>query len=250
MNETIQGINERKSVRVFEEKPLLPAHKSALLNAAREAPTAGNQMLYSIIDIQSPVQKQALADSCDHQPFIATAPLVLVFVADCLRWLDLYAEAGAEARRPGAGDLLLACEDAIIAAQNTVVAAHSLGIGSCYIGDILENAEEVARLLRLPPYTVPVCMVVYGYPTAQQLRRQKPRRFEQRFVVHTDSYRRLSPAELREMVTLQRGESAKESFDDYITAFCKRKYMSDFSREMTRSAAVYLRQFEPFSDGE
>ena len=41
----------------------------------------------------------------------------------------------------------------MIAAQNAVVAAEALGLGSCYIGDIVEHAEEVAALLDLPPYT-------------------------------------------------------------------------------------------------
>ena len=45
----------------------------------------------------------------------------------------------ANPRIPGVGDLLLATTDATIAAQNAVVATESLGIGSCYIGDILEQ---------------------------------------------------------------------------------------------------------------
>ena len=48
----------------------------------------------------------------------------------------------------------------MIAAQNTVVAAESLGLGSCYIGDILENREYNKKLLSLPDYVVPVGMLV------------------------------------------------------------------------------------------
>ena len=46
-------------------------------------------------------------------------------------------------REPDVGDLLLAVSDANIAAQNAVTAAEAMGIGSCYIGDIMENAETV-----------------------------------------------------------------------------------------------------------
>ena len=42
----------------------------------------------------------------------------------------------------------------------------------------------------------------------------------------------------------QRGAGVPEfDFDRYLQAFCKRKYESDFSREMSRSAAVYLKDF-------
>ena len=60
--------------------------------------------------------------------------MVLVFVADCQRWYDGFAAAGCAPRPPREGDLLLAAADAAIAAQNTVVAAESFGLGSCYIG--------------------------------------------------------------------------------------------------------------------
>ena len=43
----------------------------------------------------------------------------------------------------------MAVEDALIAAQNSVVSAESLGIGSCYIGDVMENAEEMKELEKL-----------------------------------------------------------------------------------------------------
>lgn len=52
----------------------------------------------------------------------------------------------------------------MIAAQNAVVAAEALGLGSCYIGDIVENAEAVAALLDLPPYTMPLSMLIISTP--------------------------------------------------------------------------------------
>lgn len=56
----------------------------------------------------------------------------------------------------------------MIAAQNAVVAAEALGLGSCYIGDIVENAEEVAALLDLPPYTMPLSMLIIGTPRKER----------------------------------------------------------------------------------
>ena len=135
MNEIIQSLYARKSVRAYTDRPVPAEVKRTVLAAAVQAPTAGGQQLYTILDITDQRLKDTLAETCDHQPFISTAPVVLIFCADCLRWWDAYAEAGCDPRRPGPGDLMLAVNDAVIAAQNAVVAAESLGLGSCYIGD-------------------------------------------------------------------------------------------------------------------
>ena len=162
MNEVIKQLYARKSVRVFTDREIEPSMIDEILMAAAMAPTAGNQQLYTIIHVTDDKIKAELAESCDHQPFIAHAKLVLIFCADCLKWYDAFREADCAPRKPGVGDLLLAVDDALIAAQNAVVAAESYGIGSCYIGDIIENFEIHQELLRLPRYVVPVCMLVFG----------------------------------------------------------------------------------------
>ena len=98
---------------------------------------------------------------------------MLVFVADMQRWMDLFAASDVRSLAvfehrdaPGLGDLMMASSDALIAAQTAVVAAESLGIGSCYIGDVLEQAEIHAELLGLPNHTLPVAMVCLR-PAAQ-----------------------------------------------------------------------------------
>ena len=92
MNQVIQQLKERKSVRVFADKPIESEKVSAILEAAVNAPTAGNQQLYTIIHVTDPQLKAQLAESCDHQPFIAKAPLVLVFCADCRKWYNTFLE--------------------------------------------------------------------------------------------------------------------------------------------------------------
>lgn len=240
MNEIIKSLYNRKSMRVYEDKPIPAEMKQTILEAAAQAPSAGCQQLYTILDITDQKLKEALSETCDHQPFIAKAPMVLVFCADCKKWYDVFAEADCQPRNPGVGDLMLAVTDTAIAAQNAVVAAESFGIGSCYIGDIMENCEEQRKLLHLPDYVFPAVMLVFGWPTKQQKDRPKPQRFEQKHIVHENTYRSMDGTELREMFT---GRCENQSFEDWTEAFCKRKYNSDFSREMTRSVEEYLKQF-------
>ena len=241
MNEVIRQLHARRSVRAFLERELPQEAKEAILNAACQAPTAGNQQLYTIIDVTDPAIKARLVETCDHQPFIASARMVLIFCADCKKWYDAFRFAGCKPRLPGAGDLFLALSDANIAAQNAVTAAESLGIGSCYIGDIMENCEEQRELLHLPPYVFPAAMLVFGYPTEQQKGRPKPRRADLSHIVHENAYREMDEGELYDLFSIR---AENKSYEDYMNAFCTRKYNSDFSVEMTRSVKEYLKQFD------
>ena len=240
MNEILRALQMRKSVRVFTEEEITKENKDNILYAALQAPSAGCQLLYTILDITDQSKKERLAELCDHQPFIAKAKLVLVFCADCRKWLSFYKEAGLQPRDPGPGDLLLAVEDAMIAAQNAVTAAESLGIGSCYIGDVMENAEDMKELLRIPKYVYPACMLVFGHPTEQQKEREKPKRFKVSDMVCENGYQDKSGREIREMFAERTGEKA---YEEWMEAFWKRKYESDFSNEMNRSMEMYLKDF-------
>ena len=242
MNHTIQELRQRKSVRAYEERDIGPEEKRLILDAALQAPTAGNMTLYTILDITDQAVKDKLAESCDHQPFIAQAKLLLIFCADCQRWYDLFCRHVSPVREPGEGDLFLAQADALIAAQNAVVAAESLGIGSCYIGDITERFEYHRELLRLPRYVVPACMLCFGYPTEQQRRRPKPPRFAIGDVVCENAYESGRASAFEDML-LRRGEAEAAGFSEWVNRFCLRKWNAGFSREMTRSCAAMLRSW-------
>ena len=240
MNEIIKALHERKSVRVFTDQEITEKEKENILRAALQAPSAGCQLLYTILHITDQEKKEKLAELCDHQGFVAKAGLVLVFCADCRKWLSFYREAGLTPRDPGPGDLLLAVEDTLIAAQNAVTAAESMGIGSCYIGDVMENAEDMKALLGRPRYVYPACMVIFGYPTEQQKQRKKPERFRLSDMVCENVYQDKSGEEIREMFAERTGS---KRYEEWMEAFWKRKYESDFSKEMSRSAKIYLKEF-------
>jgi nitroreductase len=251
MNETIRLMNERCSTRAYSDAGITADEKAAVLHATMRAPTAGNMMLYSIIEIEEQSLKDELAITCDNQPFIAKAPWVLVFVADYQKWTDLFdasdvvASVGVTRRRvPGPGDLMLACSDALIAAQNAVIAAESLGIGSCYIGDIMENGERHAELLGLPPHVFPVAMLCFGRPV-----RSRPvvGRYE-KHVVHRNRYRRLTHEELGEVsADLQRlhaSHGLPPGAENYPQVVYRRKYVADFTLELNRSVAFWIERWQ------
>ncbi|OUN90680.1 nitroreductase family protein [Blautia sp. An46] len=240
MNEIIKALAARKSVRSYTDREISSDCKEQILRAATEAPTAGNQQMYTILDITSQELKDKLSVTCDNQPFIATGKMVLIFCADFHKWYQAFTLAGCSPRRPGPGDFLLAVEDAAIAAQNAVTAAESLGIGSCYIGDIMENYELHRELLHLPEFVFPALMLVFGYPTPQQQEREKPKRAALDFIVHENAYPDFSPEEICQNIADLKGSD----FDQWMQRFCQRKYQSDFSLEMSRSVAAALKEFQ------
>ena len=250
MNPTLELIEARRSTRAYDPAPPADDEKAAVLHAAMRAPTAGNQMLYSILEIADQALKDRLAVLCDHQPFIARAPWVLVFLADWQKWMDLFGVAGVDTLpgvpqgvTPGLGDFLMACSDALIAAQTAVLAAESLGIGSCYIGDVLENGEAVAELLRLPRYAVPVAMLCFGRPKAPG----RPTPHYEKHMVQRDAYRRLDEVALREISDeldrLHAPRGYREGIANTAQDVYARKFTAEFSVEMNRSAAWWLRRW-------
>lgn len=246
MNEVIETIMKRKSVRSFEPREIEAKKKQMILEAALRAPTAGNMSLYTILDITDQDLKERLSETCDHQPFIARAPLVLVFCVDYYRWYRCFQSLESEdypVRKPDVGDFMLAFEDTVIAAQTAVLAAESLGISSCYIGDILENYEIHQDILKLPHYVAPVSMLVFGYALPGQEKRKQTPRFAVEDMVFENGYCREKADQMKEMLK-KREQKQPEEMEDYLRAFCTRKWNSQFSAEMSRSANQILEDWK------
>jgi nitroreductase len=254
MNQVLDVLMKRKSVRAYEEREISSEVRAEILKATLRAPTAGNLMLYSILDVTDQTIKDRLAVTCDNQPFIARAPMVWIFLADYQRWYDYFLASGVEEfckkskrrlQKPEEGDLFLACCDALIAAQNAVIAAEALGVGSCYIGDIMEQYEIHREMLCLPQYVFPICMLVFGYPTRQQKDRGYTSRFDEKFIVFENRYHRLDNEEFSEMFAerqrhLSEGRTMKD-IKNVGQATYLRKFGADFSMEMRRSVREILK---------
>ncbi|MBQ2944441.1 MAG: nitroreductase family protein [Ruminococcus sp.] len=240
MNEIIKSLHNRKSVRVFEDKDIPAEDKRLIFESALQAPSAGNMTLYTILDVTEQSLKDTLSVTCDNQPFIAKAPLVLVFCADFHRWYEFFCRHCDEVRKPSLGDLQLATVDAVIAAHNCVVCAESLGIGSCYIGDISENFERHRELFNLPSHVVPVCMLVFGYPTEQQKNREKPPRFKVEDIVFENAYDDSKAMNMDEMIASRQSFGSFDELHSWAEKFCARKHNGEFSVEMSRSCKAAL----------
>lgn len=256
MNPIIDVIKNRTSLRSFTDRPIDNETRALLFECGMLAPTAGNQMLYSMIDVTDQALKETLAVLCDKQAFIKKAPMVVIYLADHQKWFDYYrmnqvgdycqGRDDLSFEAPQESDLLLACEDAMCAAQTMVIAAESLGIGSCYIGDILENYEQIKALLNLPDWTFPIGMLVFGYRDEAD-KRVFRKRFDPKYVVFENAYKTLSENELGHMFSdldQRYNEKNVVGADNYAQIFYQRKTGADFSKEMARSVRVALKKWD------
>lgn len=207
MNETIQMMINRSSLRRFSDRKLTEEEVDAILDAAMRAPTASNMMYYTILRLTDPELRKQIQVLCNNQPYVTQAPLALLFCADYQRLSDLYdenkvpekcAERGAQYLYPSEKHFLNGIEDAAFAAENAVIAAESMGMGSVYIGHIKDHYEEAVQLLDLPPLVFPSLLLLIGYPAEGAVRKRQPR-FDKTYIVQENRYHRQTPEELEAM---------------------------------------------------
>ena len=251
-NDTINLINSRRTIRAYSPKPLTQEEIDTIIQGAIRAPTAGNLMMYSIIQVSDQKIKEKLVKTCDNQPHIAKAPLVLLFLADMQRWWDYFKlskvkekcnEIGKEFQTPQESDLLLACCDALIAAQNSVIAAEALGIGSCYIGDIMENYEIHREMFDLPNWVFPITLICFGYPKGDKNKIPLTPRFPQKFIHFTDKYSRLNKKDFNEMLKNDKRKIVAKEAENMGQQLYIGKLGADYSVEMRRSVKAALKEW-------
>jgi FMN reductase (NADPH) len=194
MNAVIECLMSHRSVRRYSDRPIAPEILKAILTAGTRAATAGNLQLYTMLILDDPGALKAL-DQALEVPFIerSNCPLAILALADqhrVRRWLQLHGDREVHNHRPY--NFFMAIWDALIALQNVVVAAESLGLGTCYLGSGVEL--DVQALCGAPSYTFPAGLVCLGYP---EMLPQPSMRLPLEAVVHRNRYRLPTDDDLR-----------------------------------------------------
>jgi nitroreductase len=189
LNPVLDALLTQRSVRHFVPDALPPHALERLIAAAQSAPSSSNLQTWSVVAVQSQAGRDRLAELTGPQNHLRTAPLVLAFLADLSRIQRIAERSGREAGGLGYLDtFLMAVIDAALAAQNAVLAAQSLGLGTVYLGALRNQPEPVAALLGTPAHVFPVFGLVVGWPDPARPAAVKPR-LPQSSVLHLERYR-------------------------------------------------------------
>ncbi len=189
-NQAIEALLARSSVRSFTSKKIPSDVLDSILEAAARAPTGGNLQNYTILVSKDEDRIRKLAAIHFGQKMFFNVPVVLTFCADVsrtTRWCEL------REANPGFKNLwgfLLGMADSLCAAQNTVIAAQSLGLGSCYSGATFVRALPLIDFFKCPSGVIPVATLALGYPASIETS-QRPRLQPEAFI-HEEQYQQVS----------------------------------------------------------
>jgi len=176
---------DHRSIRKYRQTPIDDGLLKDIIGAGCRASTTGNMQVYSIINTTRTDLKEKLAPVHFNQKMILQAPNILTFCADFNRFNQWCNERGA---MPGYNNFLsfmTAVIDALLVAQNVTIAAESYGLGICYIGTTIYNAEKIIEILSLPKGVVPVTTLTIGWPDEEPV---KTDRLPIEAILHNEIY--------------------------------------------------------------
>jgi nitroreductase len=146
--DVLKAIETRRSVRKYKPVPVPDGDLKKILEAGRLAPSAGNKQPWGFVVVRDPGRRKLLAEAARNQMWTADAGAFLAVFSD-------------PANSPG-GYGRWTERDPMIAAENMILAAWSLGYGTCWIGAFEE--EKVKPLLGIPGDKKVICLLPIGVP--------------------------------------------------------------------------------------
>lgn len=158
---------QRRSIRQYRPDPVPEELLQQVLEAGRWAPSACNSQPWEFIVVTAPEVREAIYQLANvvglKWPHLRTAPVTIVL---CARKLTPYSR-----------------DDVVLAAQNMMLCATDLGLGTCYIGGF--NETKLKRLLRVPEGFLLPGMITLGFPAAES---KAPPRRDLATLVHHETY--------------------------------------------------------------
>jgi len=151
--DVFQAIATRRSVRKYLDRELEWDKVGYLLEAAIRAPSSGNLQNWKFIVVTEKAGRQAVAEACLQQLWMATAPVHIVICAEPQKAMQFYGVRG---------ERLYSIQNCSAAAQNIMLTAHELGLGACWVGAFEE--EMLKSAIGIPDYIRPQAVITVGYP--------------------------------------------------------------------------------------
>lgn len=251
----IQQIHKHRSIRKYKSDPIPDALLTEILEAGIRTSSSGNMQAYSVIITTDPELRSRLSGPHLDQRMVVNAPVLLTFCADFHRmrlWLELN---DAPDNFDNYFSFMVAAIDAILVSQTVALAAESKGLGLCYLGSTLANADQIGQILQLPKNVVPVVGYSLGYPAEDPDLRD---RLPPQGLLHQETYQDYSDQDIRSIYQEReikgwqrymksewlRNQVESNSVENLAQLYTRIKYTRPSHQEISNRILSYLRQQE------
>ena len=150
--EVFEAIRTRRSIRKYKDKPVPFDDIVTIMQAGKYAPSAGNLQNWKFIHVKTDEKREAIAKACMGQDWMEQAPVFIVVIAEPEKAERYYGTRGAR---------LYTIQGCAAAIENMLLTAHSLGLGSCWVGAFDE--DEIWSILSLPEEKTVQAVITIGY---------------------------------------------------------------------------------------
>jgi len=230
----------RRSIRKFKSKQVSKSIVKKIVDVGQRAPSACNLQTYSIVWVRDAKKKRQVWDACGVPKGIRDAPVVFVICADVRRLARVLDYLGSDhCLKHGYGVPLkiMSVIDASLTAENMVMAAECLGLGSVFIGSALANSK-VIEVLRLPKGVLPLTLLCVGY--ANEAPPVRPR-WALSSMLLIDQYREQSNTETKRFLDHMIDELTRQG---YYKNYARIKASYDYGNHIQRKTSLKSRMKE------
>ncbi|MGI9616521.1 MAG: nitroreductase family protein [Acidimicrobiales bacterium] len=182
---TLQLMLEHRSCRRFRDEPVDDELLELVLAAAFSTPSKSDLQQCSVIVVDDPGRRSAIAELIPSMPWIAEAARFLIFCGDSRRIRRIAERSDVPFANDHLDAVLNAAGDAAMHLSSFIWAAESVGLGTCPISVVRNHIDEVAEIVELPNHVFPFAGMCVGWP--EQLRRLSPR-LPPAVTIHRDCY--------------------------------------------------------------
>ena len=175
MPDIFETIAHRRSIRRFSEKQIEEAHLQQIMQAGLYAPSAGGRqgVIFAFCQDKAVNERLGRIKRANSHPHMATTTSYVSreqpSIADDAKITNAFYDAPTVITMFAPKDFLFSKEDCALAAENMMLAADALGIGSCYIGQGWEAfadpfGQEILKQWNVPTDRYAVMQLLLGYP--------------------------------------------------------------------------------------
>jgi nitroreductase/FMN reductase [NAD(P)H] len=182
---TLQLMLEHRSCRRYRDEAVDDELLQVVLAAAFSTPSKSDLQQCSVIVVDDPERRSAIAELIPSMPWIAEAARFLIFCGDSRRIRQVAERADVPFANDHLDAVLNAAGDAAMHLSSFIWAAESVGLGTCPISVVRNHIDEVAEIVELPNHVFPFAGMCVGWP--EQLRRLSPR-LPPSVTIHRDRY--------------------------------------------------------------